>query len=320
MSIILARYVAGAAASATSQSEYGADRRRSPHARIRPVQSGISAQSAEGLAAYLAAGLAVAILLWGTIIWIRKGTCHPIRRRSRARRSAAVPPRRNPRGDTGRSGPGCIPRAPPRRPLSHQSHPVQPLLRHPRRLWWDSVSSTSQSWTSLSRTSPSWTSPEQPCSAANGEAGTCTCASAAPTSTKPAPAAASPAARRGRRVRGLCRRPVRLSNTRGVRLYRKPHAAASSGAPSRTALSVSAARTLHGYDGDDHFGKCGVLPENRRLRERPLPLQGALAAGRAECRGANNLGLLYRDKGLAEDAVKEFQRASPSSPDIKRSE
>ena len=105
-----------------------------------------------------------------------------------------------------------------------------------------------------------------------------------------------------------------------VQNSRRPDVAASlptppTGAPSRTVLSTSAgAWSATVTTGEDHFGRALMYQRMCDFANALFHYKKLLQRDDLNAEAHNNLGLLYRDKGRVEDAVKEFQRAIAIEP------
>ena len=85
---------------------------------------------------------------------------------------------------------------------------------------------------------------------------------------------------------------------------------APTGAPSRTALSMSAGGNAGSITSQaDHFTLALYYQRIGNFEESLIHYRAVLQRDELNAEAHNNLGLLYRDKGLLDDAVKEFQRA-----------
>jgi tetratricopeptide (TPR) repeat protein len=88
---------------------------------------------------------------------------------------------------------------------------------------------------------------------------------------------------------------------------------APTGTPSDTALSMPA-RTNSVSLPDDHFALAVYNQRIGNFEEALVHYRAVLQRDELNAEAHNNLGLLYRDKGLLSDAAKELQRAIAINP------
>lgn len=103
-----------------------------------------------------------------------------------------------------------------------------------------------------------------------------------------------------------------------VQASRRPEApdtmpVAPTGTPSDTALSMPA-RTNSVSQPDDHFALAVYNQRIGNFEEALVHYRAVLQRDELNAEAHNNLGLLYRDKGLLADAAKELQRAIAINP------
>ena len=103
-----------------------------------------------------------------------------------------------------------------------------------------------------------------------------------------------------------------------VQASRRPEApdtmpVAPTGTPSDTALSMPA-RTNSVSQPDDHFALAVYNQRIGNFEEALVHYRAVLQRDELNAEAHNNLGLLYRDKGLLSDAAKELQRAIAINP------
>ena len=103
-----------------------------------------------------------------------------------------------------------------------------------------------------------------------------------------------------------------------VQVSRRPEApdtmpVAPTGTPSDTALSMPA-RTNSVSQPDDHFALAVYNQRIGNFEEALVHYRAVLRRDELNAEAHNNLGLLYRDKGLLSDAAKELQRAIAINP------
>jgi tetratricopeptide (TPR) repeat protein len=88
---------------------------------------------------------------------------------------------------------------------------------------------------------------------------------------------------------------------------------APTGAPSATALSTPARSNVVSQP-NDHFALAVYNQRIGNFEEALVHYRAVLQRDELNSEAHNNLGLLYRDKGLLADAVKELQRAVAINP------
>jgi tetratricopeptide (TPR) repeat protein len=89
------------------------------------------------------------------------------------------------------------------------------------------------------------------------------------------------------------------------------------GAPTSTTLST-AARTNGVSRPDDHFALAVYNQRVGNFEEALVQYREVIKRDELNAEAHNNLGLLYRDKGLLADAAKELQRAIAINPQYAR--
>ena len=88
--------------------------------------------------------------------------------------------------------------------------------------------------------------------------------------------------------------------------------------PSRTALSTPAgANAAIVTTGDDHFSRAMMYQRLGDFENALVSYRQVLQRDDLNVEAHNNLGVLYRDKGLLDDAIRHFQRAIAINPRLR---
>lgn len=122
---------------------------------------------------------------------------------------------------------------------------------------------------------------------------------------------------RGGRASAAANQPI-VEQSRRLEAPRQPlrqPPASPAVAPSRPALSTAAATVPPAVTtGDDHFRRAVIAQRLGDFETALVHYKQVLQRDDLNVEAHNNLGLLYRDKGLLDDAVREFQRAIAIEP------